>query len=75
MPKLVLVKGKDEIAKSVALMAKTLSSDYKNKDLVLIGVLKGAFIFLADLARQLTIPAKIDFVGISSYGGSDMQHG
>lgn len=68
MPKLVPVKGKDEIAKSVALMAETLSLDYKNKKLVLIGVLKGAFMFLSDLARQLTIPAQIDFVGVSSYG-------
>ena len=49
-------------------MAQEISTDYADKRVVLIGVLKGAFIFLADLVRQLTIPAEIEFVRIASYG-------
>ena len=60
--------NRDEIHRLVADIADRISSDYKNNDLVLIGVLKGSFIFLSDLVRQLTIPVEIDFVGASSYG-------
>ena len=49
-------------------MAARLSSDYRGKDVVMVGVLKGAFLFLADLVRQLTIPVTIEFVRASSYG-------
>lgn len=50
-------------------MARQISSDFSGVDrLFLVGILKGAFIFLADLARQLTIPHKVDFMSVSSYG-------
>ncbi len=49
-------------------LASRINRDYEGKELVLIGVLKGAFIFLADLARRLSVPAKIDFVRLASYG-------
>ncbi len=42
--------------------------DYAGSELIVVGVLKGAFVFLADLVRKLTIPVKIDFVRVSSYG-------
>ena len=64
--------NRDEIHGLVVDIAGRISSDYENIDLVLIGVLKGAFIFLSDLVRQLTIPVEIDFVGVSSYG-ADVQ--
>jgi hypoxanthine phosphoribosyltransferase len=49
-----------------------ISSDYGGRDLLLVGVLKGAVFFMADLMRELTIPCEIDFMAISSYGaGSD----
>jgi hypoxanthine phosphoribosyltransferase len=48
-------------------MARTISSDYKDHDLVLIGVLKGAFVFISDLVRHLSIPVKIDFIRVLSY--------
>ena len=64
--------NRDEIHGLVVDIAGRISSDYENIDLVLIGVLKGAFIFLSDLVRQLTIPVEIDFVGVSSYG-TDVQ--
>ena len=51
-------------------LAQRISSDYQGRELVLVGVLKGAFIFLSDLVRKLTIPVKIDFVQAASYGSS-----
>lgn len=61
------------IAARVAELAREISADYADKaPLVLVGVLKGAFIFLADLSRQLTIPRTIEFIAVSSYEtGSD----
>ena len=47
-----------------------VSADYEGRDLLLIGVLKGAVFFMADLMRQLTVPCEIDFMAISSYGAS-----
>ena len=69
MPELIPVLDKDAIAEKVADVARKISSDYNDGDLVIIGVLKGAFVFLADLIRQLTIETFIvDFVRIPSYG-------
>jgi hypoxanthine phosphoribosyltransferase len=67
MPDLISVMEKDDIAKRVVAVARRISIDYKDRDLIVIGILKGAFIFLSDLVRNLTIPAKIDFIGVSSY--------
>jgi len=58
----------EAIARQVKLLARRISADYEGKDLVLIGVLKGAFIFLADLVRHLTIPVQLDFIRAASYG-------
>ena len=61
--------SQDAIQERVAEMAAQISTDYGDKgELVLVGVLKGAFIFLADLSRQLTIPRSIEFIAVSSYG-------
>ena len=57
-----------EIQSKVKELAGVISSDYKDKNLVMIGILKGAFIFLADLVRELSIPVEIDFVRLASYG-------
>ena len=63
--------SEDLIQSRVAEIAEQISSDYGDtSDLVLIGVLKGAFIFLADLSRRLTIPRTIEFIAVSSYEGS-----
>jgi hypoxanthine phosphoribosyltransferase len=60
--------GADDIRKRVDELAAQISTDYADKgELVLIGVLKGAFIFLADLSRRLTIPRHIEFIAVSSY--------
>jgi len=68
MPKLVPVLTEDDIGNLVEQVAHRISSDYKNHDLVLIGVLKGAFVFMSDLVRHLSIPVKIDFIRVFSYG-------
>ena len=54
----------------IAELGDELSSDYAGRDLLLIGVLKGAVFFMADLMRRLTVPCEIDFMAISSYGAS-----
>lgn len=75
MVDLVPVLTEDQIRDKVALLARKISSDYQNDNLVLIGVLKGAVVFLSDLMRQLTIPVEIDFVQLSSYGNGDTSSG
>ena len=54
----------------VAELGEEISTDYAGRDLLLVGVLKGAVFFMADLMRSLTIPCEIDFMAISSYGDS-----
>jgi hypoxanthine phosphoribosyltransferase len=54
----------------VAELGSDVSTDYAGRDLLLVGVLKGAVFFMADLMRHLTIPCEVDFMAISSYGAS-----
>lgn len=68
MPEFVPVLKRDAIQSSVAALGRTLSADYQGRSPILIGVLKGAFVFLADLIRHLTLPVQIDFVRTASYG-------
>jgi hypoxanthine phosphoribosyltransferase len=75
MTELSCVLSKEQIQKSVTRLAEQISSDYAGKDLVLIGVLKGSFIFLADLARALPMSVAIDFIGASSYGSNAYSSG
>jgi hypoxanthine phosphoribosyltransferase len=58
------------LAGRVTELAEEVSTDYAERDLLLIGVLKGAVFFMADLMRQITVPCEVDFMAISSYGGS-----
>lgn len=60
----------DDIKKRIKELGREINNDYKDKNPILVGVLKGAFMFLADLLRELTIPMEIDFLGISSYEGT-----
>jgi len=60
--------SEQRLAEIVAEMGKTISRDYADKDLMLISVLKGSLIFMADLMRSITIPCSIDFLSVSSYG-------
>lgn len=65
----------DEIREMVHKMGKQISSDYAGLELVLVGVLKGGFIFLADLIRSISIPVSLDFISVSSYGHSTSSSG
>ena len=60
------------IARRVAELGGEISCEYAGKDLLIVGVLKGSFMFVADLVRALTVPAQIDFVRLSSYGAKDV---
>ncbi len=61
---------RDALQERIAALGEEISTDYAGRDLLLIGVLKGAVFFMADLMRRLTIPCEIDFMAISSYGDS-----
>lgn len=63
----ILIPG-EELKTRVAELGKQISADYADKDLLLIGVLRGVFVFMADLVRAITIPVGIDFIGITRYG-------
>jgi hypoxanthine phosphoribosyltransferase len=57
-----------QIAGRVRELAAEIERDHRGKELVLVGVLKGAFMFVSDLARQIDLPLSVDFIGLSSYG-------
>src|SRR4030042_1337828 len=61
--------SRELIDERVAELAQRIDADYRERgELVLVGVLKGSFIFLADLVRHLTIPHRVEFIAVSSYG-------
>src|SRR4051794_28351629 len=68
MAELKVLITREQIAQRVAAMGAEINRDYHGQSVVLLGVLKGAAIFLSDLSRQLTIDATFDFIGVSSYG-------
>lgn len=65
----------EEIGRELAAMGKRISAEYQDKDLLMVGVLKGAFMVMADLARQVSIPVEFDFMAVSSYGASTQTSG
>ena len=60
----------EEIRKRVAELGAKITEDYKGKDLILVGILKGAVIFMSDLVRNIKMPIGMDFMAVSSYGRS-----
>lgn len=65
--------GESEIRRRIDELARQISTDYEGvEELYLVAVLKGAFIFLADLSRKLSIPRRVDFIALSSYEGKTM---
>jgi hypoxanthine phosphoribosyltransferase len=60
----------EELQAKIAELGRVISADYQDKDLLAICILRGAVIFLSDLSRQITIPHEIDFMAVSSYGGT-----
>ncbi|WP_291633215.1 hypoxanthine phosphoribosyltransferase [Clostridium sp.] len=67
--------SEDELRDKVRQMGAKISKDYFGKELILIGVLKGCVVFMSDLLKQITIPCKMDFMAVSSYGNSTESSG
>lgn len=72
-PELLLTK--EEIGREVNRLAQEISRDYQGKHPLLLGILKGSFVFMADLIRLLEIPVAVDFVSLSSYGSARVTSG
>jgi hypoxanthine phosphoribosyltransferase len=70
-----ILVSKEQIAEKAKELGRRISNDYKGEDLVLVGVLKGGFVFLADLMREIDIPVEMDFIAVSSYGDSTKSSG
>ncbi len=65
-----IVLNKEELAGTVKRLGEEISCDYKDKNLLMISLLKGSVVFMTDLMREITIPCKIDFMAVSSYNGT-----
>ena len=66
---------RQEIEAAVRSLASEISQDYRHKNPLLLGILRGSFVFLADLIRHLDFPLEVDFIGLSSYGSSTQTSG
>ena len=69
------ILAKSRIAKRVGELGRRITADYAGKPLVLIGILNGAFMFLADLCRHIDLPLEIDFIRAASYGSCSVSSG
>jgi len=67
--------SEEDLQKKVAELGAKISEDYKDKNLLMVSVLKGSIVFMADLMRAITIPAAIDFMSVSSYGAGTKSTG
>jgi hypoxanthine phosphoribosyltransferase len=65
----------EQIQSKAAELGAQISADYAGSDLLLVGVLKGAFVFMADLSRHVTLPMEFDFMAVSSYGAATQTSG
>ncbi|MBM6939411.1 hypoxanthine phosphoribosyltransferase [Pseudoflavonifractor phocaeensis] len=67
--------SEEQLAQRVAEIAARIDKDYAGKEPLLVSVLRGSFIFMADLVRQITIPCTVDFMAVSSYGSGTTSSG
>ncbi len=70
-----ILLSEEEISKKVAEIGAQITENYQGKDLILVGVLKGANVFMSDLMRKIDMPIEIDFISVSSYGNSTESSG
>jgi hypoxanthine phosphoribosyltransferase len=70
-----VVGGADELHARIAELGKEIAADYDGLEPLLIGVLKGAFVFMSDLTRHIDLPVEVDFMAVSSYGSSTKTSG
>ena len=76
-PRITVMLSKSEIETRIATLGEEITRAYKDDpaELVLVGILKGSVVFLADLARAIDLPLKLDFIGLSSYGDATTSSG
>lgn len=67
--------SKEEISSRVKALGEELSKDYEGKNLVVVSLLRGSFIFAADLVRDITVPVEVDFITTASYGNNEVSSG
>jgi hypoxanthine phosphoribosyltransferase len=70
-----VVVAEDELQGRVAALGKEITADYADRPPLLVGVLKGAFLFMSDLARRIDLPVELDFMAVSSYGSATKTSG
>ena len=70
-PELRTLVGEDELKALVTRLADEIRNDYRGRDLLLVGLLKGSFVFMADLVRELSLPVEVDFMSATSYSGRE----
>ncbi len=70
-----ILVGAEDLNRRVGELADEINRDYAGRDLLLIGVLKGAVFFVSDLMRRLTIPVEVDFMAVASYGSATRSSG
>lgn len=67
--------SEEQLAQKTTELALQISADFTGKELLVVGILKGAMIFMADLVRKITVPTYYDFIAVSSYGSSTVSSG
>jgi hypoxanthine phosphoribosyltransferase len=72
---LQILISRQKIASTVKRLASAIEADYQGKNPLLVGILKGSFIFMADLIRRIDIPLEVDFIRLASYGGGTQSSG
>ena len=70
-----IVVGEDELQERIAQLGKEVTADYVDRPPLLVGVLKGAFMFMSDLSRAIDLPVEFDFMAVSSYGTATQSSG
>ena len=70
-----ILYDREQVMARVKELAQEITKDYADKNLLVVGILKGAFIFMADLVREIDLPLEIDFMDVSSYGVSTVSSG
>ena len=70
-----VVVSEDELQSRIAELGKEITDDYSDRAPLLVGVLKGAFVFMSDLARRIELPVEVDFMAVASYGSSTKTSG
>src|SRR3954469_20774144 len=70
-----VIVSEDELQARIRELGKDITADYRDRVPLLVGVLKGAFVFMSDLAREIDLPVEVDFMAVSSYGSSTKTSG